>query len=41
MDQVLFELLNSCVVVYLDNILLFICTKEDYVYNLKAVFKRL
>ena len=41
MNQVLFDLLDSCVVVYLDDILVFSCTKEDYEWDLNAVFKRL
>ena len=40
MNQVLFDLLNSCVVVYLDDILVFRHTKEDHKRDLNAVFKR-
>ena len=41
MNQVFFYLLDFCVVVYLDDILVFSPTKEDQEYNLKIVFKRL
>ena len=41
MNQVLFDLLDSCVVVYLDDILVFSRTKEDHEQDLDAVFKRL
>ena len=41
MNQVLFDLLDSCVVVYLDYILVFSRTKEDHEWDLNAVFKRL
>ena len=41
MNQVLFDLLDFCVVVYLDDILVFSHTKEDHVWDLNAVFKRL
>ena len=41
MNQVLFDLLDSCVVVYLDDILVFSRTKEDHEQDLNAVFKRL
>ena len=40
MNQVLFDFLDSCIVVYLDNILMFIHTKDDHMYDLNAVFKR-
>ena len=33
--------LIPCVIVYLDDILVFSHTKEDYVHDLNAVFKRL
>ena len=39
MNQVLFDLLDSCVVVYLDDILVFSHTKEDYICDLNAIFK--
>ena len=41
MNQVLFDLLDSCVVVYLDDILVFSYTNEDYECDLNVVFKRL
>ena len=41
MNQVLFDLLDSCIVVYLDDTLVFIQTKENHERDLKAVFKRL
>ena len=41
MNQVLFDLLDSCVVVYLDDILVFSFTKGDHEWDLNAVFKRL
>ena len=41
MNQVLFDLLDSCVVVYLDDILVFSQTREDHEQDLNAVFKRL
>ena len=41
MNQVLFDLLDSCIVVYLDDILVFSRTKEDHEQDLDAVFKRL
>ena len=41
MNQVLFDLLDSCVVVYLDDNLVFSRTKEDHERDLNAVFKRL
>ena len=37
-NQVLFDLLDSCVFVYLDDILVFNCTKEDHMRDLNAVF---
>ena len=40
MNQVLFDLLNSCVIVYFDDILVFSCTKENHQWDLNAVFKR-
>ena len=40
-NQVFFDLLDSCVVVYLDGILVFSHTKEDNKQDLNAVFKRL
>ena len=40
-NQGFFYSLDSCVVVYLDDILLFSCTKEDHESNLNAVFERL
>ena len=39
MNQVFFYLLDSCVVVYLDDILVFSRTKEDHERDLDAVFK--
>ncbi|CAI7756716.1 unnamed protein product [Closterium sp. NIES-54] len=41
MNRVFHELLNKCVIVYLDNILLFSRTCEQHLRNLDAVFKRL
>ena len=41
MNQVLFDLLDSCVVVYLDDTLVFNQTKADHERDLNAVFKRL
>ena len=41
MNQVLSNLLDSCVVVYLDDILVFSRTKEDHERDLNAVFKGL
>ena len=41
MNQVLFDLLDSCIVVYLDDILVFSHTKEDRKQDLNAVLKRL
>ena len=41
MNQVLFDLLNFCIVVYLDDILVFSWTKGDHEQDLNAVFKRL
>ena len=41
MNQVLFDLLDSCVVVYLDDILVFSHTMEDHEWDLNSVFKRL
>ena len=40
-NQVFYDFLNFCVVIYLDNTLVFSCTKEDHVHDLNAVFKRL
>ena len=40
-NQVLFDLLDSYLIVYLDSILVFSCTKEDYVHDLNAVFNKL
>ena len=41
MNQVLFNLLDSCVVIYFDDILEFSHTKEDHERDLNTVFKRL
>ena len=41
MNQVIFYLLDSCVVVYLDNILMFSHIKEDHVDDVNAAFKKL
>ena len=41
MNQVLFDLIDSCVVVYLDDILVFSHIKEDHEQDLNTVFKRL
>ena len=42
MNQILFDVLDSCVVVDLDNILVFSHTKDDHLYdhlyNLNAIF---
>ena len=40
-NQGFFYLLDSCDVVYLDDILVFCSTKEDHERDLNAVFKRL
>ena len=40
-NQVIFHLLVSCVVVYLDDILVCSHTKEDRIHDLNAVFKRM
>ena len=40
-NQAIFDLLNSCIVIYLDYILVFSCMKGDHVYDLNAVFGRL
>ena len=37
-NQGFFNSLESCVVIYLDNILVFSCTKEDNVHDLNAIF---
>ena len=37
-NQVFFDLLDSYVVMYLDNILVFSCTKKDHVHDLNAIF---
>ena len=36
-----FDLLDSCVIIYLDDISVFSRTKEDHKHDLNAVFKRL
>ena len=41
MNQVIFCLLDSCIVIYLDDILAFCHMKENYERDLNAVFKRL
>ena len=41
MNQVLFVLLDFCVVVYLDDFLVFSHTKEDHERDLNTVFKSL
>ena len=41
MNQVLFDLLDSSVIIYLNNILVFSNTKKDCVYDLNAAFRRL
>ena len=41
LNQGFFYLLDSCVVVYLDDILVFNRTKEDHKNYLNAVFKKL
>ena len=38
MNQFYFNLLDSCVVIYLDDILVFNSTKEDHVCDLNAIF---
>ena len=38
--QILFDLFDFCVVVYLDDILVFSYVKNNHMYNLNAVFKR-
>ena len=41
MNQVNFDLLDSCIVIYLEDILVFNCTKEDHVHDLNAIFLKL
>ena len=41
MNQVIFDLLDFCVMIYFNDILVFGHTKEDHEWDLNAVFKRL
>ena len=40
-NQILSGLIDSCIVVYLDDILVFNSTNRDHEHNLNAIFKRL
>ena len=41
MNHVFFDLLDDCVIVYLDDILIFSRTKEEHLTALNKVFSRL
>ena len=41
MNYVFFDILDDCVIVYLDNILIFSRTKEEHFTALKKVFSHL
>ena len=41
MNHVFFDLLDDCVIVYLDDILIFSRTKEEHLTTLKKVFNHL
>ena len=40
-NKVLFSLIDTCIIVYLDNILIFSENKEDHEKHLKALFSKL
>ena len=41
MNQVIFDLFNFYIIIYLDDILVFSYTKKDHMHDMNAVFKRL